>query len=467
MEHPIRQGRLDVSNRAHEIVPLAGDWECLEDTTGGEEAPPRSSFAQLPSLWRHPFGFASYRLRLTGLDPRKNYALRLSFLETSYRVSVDGKVVFQAGIPERTKEAYRAAYGSGVVSLSPEVREVEIVVEVANFLFSIGGPFKTIFLGEESAIRKSEAWSVFFDGATAGLCLVMACVCFLNAIARVRRDSLFFGLIFLAGGGTIFLTSVESLPFRLFPSLDWVLYIKLAYIFTYLIPVFVLFSVHSLFGGLSERTMGLLASPVAAILALVVFAPPQVFTRMNSCLQGYSLFLLVIALSICWGGVRRRYPYARGFTFGFLILAGIMLNAFFFADGKLAGGQFLLLSFLASTLRLSFLSRHILAIVSYLCLVVCVNIFSLVFILDNNKRVDSSARMVAGGETEAIRGMCASDGLSPREIEVTLLVLRGMGNRRIGEELCISLSTVKTHLAHIFQKTGTHTRNELFFHFHG
>ena len=52
-------------------------------------------------------------------------------------------------------------------------------------------------------------------------------------------------------------------------------------------------------------------------------------------------------------------------------------------------------------------------------------------------------------------------GLSPREAEVLPLALKGRTGERIASELCISKSTVDTHLRRIYAKCGVHNRQEL------
>ena len=52
-------------------------------------------------------------------------------------------------------------------------------------------------------------------------------------------------------------------------------------------------------------------------------------------------------------------------------------------------------------------------------------------------------------------------GISDREEEVLALVLKGYGNQRISEELFISGSTVKKHVASLLKKTDSRTRWEL------
>jgi DNA-binding CsgD family transcriptional regulator len=49
-------------------------------------------------------------------------------------------------------------------------------------------------------------------------------------------------------------------------------------------------------------------------------------------------------------------------------------------------------------------------------------------------------------------------GLTRSEAEIALMVLRGQGRNRIADQLSLSLATVKTHLRHVVDKTGTHAK---------
>ncbi len=53
------------------------------------------------------------------------------------------------------------------------------------------------------------------------------------------------------------------------------------------------------------------------------------------------------------------------------------------------------------------------------------------------------------------------DELSERELEVLRLIGRGLSNTEIGDELFISLATVKTHLHNIYKKIGVDSRYDL------
>lgn len=52
-------------------------------------------------------------------------------------------------------------------------------------------------------------------------------------------------------------------------------------------------------------------------------------------------------------------------------------------------------------------------------------------------------------------------GLTKSEAQVALLAMRGEGLSPIAEKLSVSLTTVRTHLRHVFEKTGIHRQAEL------
>jgi DNA-binding NarL/FixJ family response regulator len=49
-------------------------------------------------------------------------------------------------------------------------------------------------------------------------------------------------------------------------------------------------------------------------------------------------------------------------------------------------------------------------------------------------------------------------GLSPREVEVLVLLARGLPNKVIAERLSLSARTVSSHVEHVYTKIGVSTR---------
>jgi DNA-binding NarL/FixJ family response regulator len=67
-------------------------------------------------------------------------------------------------------------------------------------------------------------------------------------------------------------------------------------------------------------------------------------------------------------------------------------------------------------------------------------------------------RLVAAALTTAGRESTLPDDLTSREVEVLKLIAAGLSNTEIAATLVVSAATVKTHINHIFQKTGARDR---------
>lgn len=61
---------------------------------------------------------------------------------------------------------------------------------------------------------------------------------------------------------------------------------------------------------------------------------------------------------------------------------------------------------------------------------------------------------------ETFRDPAEADGLSGRELEVLLMVARGMSNHQISISLHLSEATIKRHLANMYPKIGVSSRGE-------
>ena len=61
---------------------------------------------------------------------------------------------------------------------------------------------------------------------------------------------------------------------------------------------------------------------------------------------------------------------------------------------------------------------------------------------------------------KAFRKPAEGDGLSERELEVLLMVARGMSNHQIAVSLHLSEATIKRHLANIYPRIGVSSRGE-------
>ncbi len=72
------------------------------------------------------------------------------------------------------------------------------------------------------------------------------------------------------------------------------------------------------------------------------------------------------------------------------------------------------------------------------------------------------ADVIVGMPTSALEQGEEASGkvLSARELEVLLLMSRGLSNQRIASQLHLAETTVKRHLANVYGKMGVHSRSE-------
>ncbi len=74
---------------------------------------------------------------------------------------------------------------------------------------------------------------------------------------------------------------------------------------------------------------------------------------------------------------------------------------------------------------------------------------------------ESVVIIAPAGPKEVLRLTASGYGLSPRELDVVNLAVRGASTKQIAQTLYISEYTVKDHLTHIFEKVGVRGRREL------
>lgn len=62
---------------------------------------------------------------------------------------------------------------------------------------------------------------------------------------------------------------------------------------------------------------------------------------------------------------------------------------------------------------------------------------------------------------EHVRSLLESHGLTQREVEIVILLARGLATKDVAAELTLSPHTVRDHIKTIFEKTGVNSRGEL------
>jgi DNA-binding NarL/FixJ family response regulator len=72
----------------------------------------------------------------------------------------------------------------------------------------------------------------------------------------------------------------------------------------------------------------------------------------------------------------------------------------------------------------------------------------------------TAARLLKGFAAPESRPSSKECGLTDREIEVLRLLARGLSNKAIAQEMCVSQNTVKYHVRNVMQQLGVQNRTE-------
>jgi DNA-binding CsgD family transcriptional regulator len=90
---------------------------------------------------------------------------------------------------------------------------------------------------------------------------------------------------------------------------------------------------------------------------------------------------------------------------------------------------------------------------------VLMNLFPIIWIRKYLLKYGRSVPLTLDGSQ--LKAIAGEHGITPRELEIVELILKGRSNKQIADHLCIAHHTVKNHLYRLYQKMGVETRHEL------
>lgn len=310
-----KQGHLDLegwSFTERGPIRLNGEWEFFPSKLVNSYSPEdqaSSLYVAIPDsgLWQNikvggktlsPYGYATYRLKITFPAIHDNLALKIPEFFSASRIFLNGKDIYGAGMIGMKPDSTRPQYRTGVVSINPFIGENELVIQVANFAERRGGINRSLFVGNEGSIQnlyvKSLAMDLIIFGALLTIGIYHLCLYWLR---RKDRSPLWFGIfcIIIALRSLIY---GERFIFNFFPGIPWEVFNRIDHLTFYFgIPVF-----SAYITVIFERDISHLAIRIYQILglffALCLLFPPAVFNCTVSVYEmitgGYVLYMLFV-----------------------------------------------------------------------------------------------------------------------------------------------------------------------------
>ena len=294
------------------------------------------AYATVPGFWNNiipnaglfkpAFGYATYRLKVLCPPSDEQLALKFMTVASAYKLFVNGKQIAEIGKVGTSKATTTPAYQPVIVPVIPVNNTLDIVIQVANFNYSIGGLWDFIKLGTHEQINTNHIKNIAQDFFIAGSFFLIAIFYLvIYFFFRRRRSPLYFALFCLFIGTRSLVTG--ELGINYFANWSWQFTRHVEFLFLYLIvPVVALFSYELFPAEFSKKVLRYILIISVPFVAVALFTSPliiryslrpfQVFAVLGAC---YGLYVYICA-------VKNKRTGAAFLLAGFIILFITSIN---------------------------------------------------------------------------------------------------------------------------------------------
>ena len=218
------------------VTPINENWEFYLNqfvTSNPQEEP--NLLLNIPERWNEreeiksanisEVGYFSYRKVISGLDPKKEYAILLAESPVSAsRLLINGEVKKQIGTPATSAENEKPFFSPIYTYFSPDEKgNVEIIFHISSFYQQKNGIYNSVFFGEKNDIffyyilQNGVAWLVIGT-----LAILFSLTVLLYCLSPIRRENLYFSFLTLVlafrvgiSGFSVFSIAFPNLSYKL------------------------------------------------------------------------------------------------------------------------------------------------------------------------------------------------------------------------------------------------------------
>ncbi|MFT4106447.1 MAG: ATP-binding protein [Lacrimispora sp.] len=324
-----KQGRLDLSGwdfSKNGAIRLDGEWEFYwnqlltpEDFNDANKKTP-DGYIKVPSEWKGRIGTtlladkgaATYRLKVNLGSSMSALGIQTTIIRMSNRIFIDGNELLSSGNPALSKkDGYVMANTSYSTSFYPNSREVEIIVQVANFDYMKGGIVQSIYLGNQKDIYSMSVRSSFLISFTVvGLFITGLYYFFLFLMRQANRSALYYSL-YCFTFSLFRLQYGEKILFQMFENLsnEYVIYIRFYFAQIYLTTIFLCLFVKEIAKEVMPRWFSRTVVALFSGFALIfLIFPISISSKIqNMTFLFMILIYVVIILTLIKALVKKRY----------------------------------------------------------------------------------------------------------------------------------------------------------------
>lgn len=173
-------GTLDLTNwkaEKDEAVPLNGEWEfyfgkLLSPGDFKNNQLMNKTIQKVPSDWSKykidgknlpVYGIATYRIKILLPGNKSTYGIKITCIFASAKIFADDQLILTCGNPGETAETTRHGYYGDTAYFNTDGKEVELLVQVANFAYMRSGIGYTIYFGSQQSVNALWMYNFFID----------------------------------------------------------------------------------------------------------------------------------------------------------------------------------------------------------------------------------------------------------------------------------------------------------------
>lgn len=322
-------------SKPHEkTVSLTGHWhmywqQLLEPTAlpaaGGVlvDFPKKWTETNIDGIKLPAIGYATYEVLVLLPAGHTGLGLDMPDVYTSYRLFVNGVMLQANGRPGTSYESTEPFWLGRTLPLPDGVDSLHLVLQIANFHHSKGGPYKEIYIGDYEKLKNNRKRDSALDLVMSGALLMGGLFFFgLYLFGKYDKAMLFFSLYCI----TYSYRPVGSRLYVLhdmFPELSWNVAVRLEY-FTLFVSLgfFALYTLFLYPKDLNKRLITGLAYSCLALASTTLFLPPYWFTL---ALNPFLLLMFAVVAYTTWVYFRARKNHRIGSGYALASTVVIMM----------------------------------------------------------------------------------------------------------------------------------------------
>lgn len=309
----------------------------------------------LPTIWNGldvrgqtlgSFGYATYRVRFSVPVISERLGLRIPAPLTGYRVFINGQQLAEEGRLTVSPENFVARRKSASLFFSAPEGEIEIIIQVANFLLYKGGLRADIELGYGSVMQYFGMRYLALDLFCMGLIFsIMVYHFLLYFLSKKELAIMIFAFLSLDYFLLAALFGEQSVTI-VYPSFPLALQARLAAAFTYLLPALIVHFTSVLYPGtISARVRQIFWALAFLFMAGLVLPIHWISSYNVFYYGGTSLGVAATCLSGIYRAVREKRAGARLLATGIFLLLALSGYAIFLFTTHSQAGSFVSIGF--------------------------------------------------------------------------------------------------------------------------